>query len=98
MLIAAVIAFFHQNHWLVRLENSAMDTVIEFNQGLPRMSDAGSAYSHWRFEALQLAHSYNLTPLELDLLSGNFPESDIGEMTSMSGLPDSGRQALPRDD
>ncbi len=75
-----------------------MDTVIEFNQGLPRMSDAGSAYSHWRFEALQLAHSYNLTQLELDLLSDNFPELDISEMTSMSGLPDSGRQAFPRDD
>jgi len=57
-----------------------------------------SAYSHWRFEALQLAHSYNLTQLELDLLSGNFPESDINETTSMPGLSDSGRQTLPRDD
>jgi len=45
VLISAVIAFFHQNHWLVRLENSAMDTMMEFNQGLPRMSDAGSADS-----------------------------------------------------
>lgn len=43
VLIAVVIAFFHQHHWLVRLENSAMDTMMEFNQGLPRMSDAGSA-------------------------------------------------------
>jgi len=45
VLIAAVIAFFHETHWLVRLENSAMDTMMEFNQGLPRMSDAGSADS-----------------------------------------------------
>jgi hypothetical protein len=57
-----------------------------------------SAYSHWRFEALLLAHNYNLTQLELDLLSGNFPESDISETTAMPGLPDSGQQALPRDD
>ncbi len=57
-----------------------------------------SAYSHWRFEALQLAHSYNLTQLELDLLSGNFPESDISETTSMPGLPDAGRPTLPRAD
>ncbi len=57
-----------------------------------------SAYSHWRFEALQLAHSYNLTQLELDLVSGNFPESDISETTSMPGLPDAGRPTLPRDD
>jgi hypothetical protein len=37
--IAAVVALFHQSHWLVRLENSAMDTMMEFNKGLPRMSD-----------------------------------------------------------
>lgn len=47
-----------------------------------------SAYSHWRFEALLLAHNYNLTQLELDLLSGNFPESDISETAAMPGLPD----------
>lgn len=57
-----------------------------------------SAFSHWRFEALQIAHSYNLTQLEHDLLFGDFPESDIGETTSMPGLSDSGRQTLPRDD
>ena len=57
-----------------------------------------SAYSHWRFEALQLAQNYNLTQLELDLLSGNFPESDISETNSMPGLSDSDRQTLPRDD
>jgi hypothetical protein len=57
-----------------------------------------SAYSHWRFEALLLAHNYNLAQLELDLLSGNFPESDISETTAMPGLSDSGPQALPRDD
>ena len=57
-----------------------------------------SAYSHWRFEALQLAQNYNLTQLELDLLSGNFPESNISETNSMPGLSDSDRQTLQRDD
>jgi hypothetical protein len=57
-----------------------------------------SAYSDWRFEALQLAHSYNLTQLELDLLSGNYPGGDISETTSMPGLSNAGRQTLPRDD
>jgi hypothetical protein len=42
VLIAAVVALFHQSHWLVRLENSAMDTMMEFNKGLPRMSDTHS--------------------------------------------------------
>jgi len=41
VLIAVVIAQFHQNRWLVRLENSAMDTMMEFNKGLPRMSAGG---------------------------------------------------------
>jgi len=45
-----------------------------------------SAYDSWRFEALQLARSYNLRHLELDLLSGNIPESDIHEMKSMPEL------------
>ncbi len=39
--IAIVVALFHQNRWLVRLENSAMDTMMEFNKGLPRMSPDG---------------------------------------------------------
>lgn len=47
-----------------------------------------SAYDNWRFEALQLARSYKLRQLESDLLTGNFPESDIGEMTSMPELSD----------
>jgi hypothetical protein len=42
VLIAVVVALFHQSHWLVRLENSAMDTMMEFNKGLPRMSDTSS--------------------------------------------------------
>lgn len=37
VLIAIVVAAFHQNRWLVRLEDSAMDTMMEFNKGLPRM-------------------------------------------------------------
>ena len=28
----------NQSHWLQRLENSAIDTMMEFNKGLPRMS------------------------------------------------------------
>ena len=53
-----------------------------------------SAYSHWRFEALQLAHSHNLSQLELDLLSGNFPESDISVPDLTLGQSNPGHQAL----
>jgi CHASE2 domain-containing sensor protein len=42
VVIAVIVALFHQNHWLVRLENSAMDTMMELNNGLPRMSEADS--------------------------------------------------------
>ncbi len=45
-----------------------------------------SGYADWRFEALQLAHHYELTQLELDLLADNFPAADIDEMAP---VPDS---------
>lgn len=54
-----------------------------------------SAYDSWRFEALQLAHTYNLRQLKLDLLAGNFPASDIDETNVMPGSSDFGRQVLP---
>lgn len=41
-LVAIAVAFFHQNQWLVNVENSAMDIMMELNQGLPRMSDSDS--------------------------------------------------------
>ncbi len=37
--IAVIVGLFHQNQWLMRLENSAMDLMMEFNKGLPRMSN-----------------------------------------------------------
>lgn len=43
VLIAIIVAAFHQNRWLVRLEDSAMDTMMEFNKGLPRMSPDSSS-------------------------------------------------------
>jgi len=43
VLIAGIVSGFHQSHWLVRLENSAMDSMMEVNKGLVRMSDAGTA-------------------------------------------------------
>ena len=42
----------------------------------------------WRFEALQLAHEYDLSRLELDLLAGGFPESGITESSSIPDLLD----------
>ena len=43
---------------------------------------------HWRFEALQLAHEFKLSRLELDLLAGGFPESDITESSPIPDLLD----------
>jgi len=45
IVIALVVGVFHQSHWLVRLENSAMDTMMEFNKGLPRMLGADAVSS-----------------------------------------------------
>ena len=52
-LVAAVVAFFHQNQWLVSVENTAMDIMMELNQGLPRMSD-NDADSFLRFSYLDI--------------------------------------------
>lgn len=45
IIIAMIVGLFHQSHWLVRLENTAMDTMMEFNKGLPRMIEAGAGSS-----------------------------------------------------
>lgn len=47
-----------------------------------------STQSHWRFEALQLAHEFKLSRLELDLLAGGFPESGITESSPIPDLLD----------
>jgi CHASE2 domain-containing sensor protein len=52
-LVAVVVAFFHQNQWLVSVENTAMDIMMELNQGLPRMSDNDSE-SPLRFSYLDI--------------------------------------------
>ena len=52
-LVAVVIAFFHQNQWLVSLENTAMDLMMELNQGLPRMS-GGDVDNPLRFSYLDI--------------------------------------------
>jgi len=52
-LVAVVVAFFHQNQWLVNVENAAMDIMMELNQGLPRMSD-NDADSPLRFSYLDI--------------------------------------------
>jgi CHASE2 domain-containing sensor protein len=52
-LVAVVVAFFHQNQWLVSVENTAMDIMMELNQGLPRMSD-NDADSPLRFSYLDI--------------------------------------------
>ena len=57
-----------------------------------------SAYGQWRFEALQLAHNYNLMQLEIDLLAGDFPESAPGEVDSISGMPDFAERPEANDD
>ncbi len=43
---------------------------------------------HWRFEALQLAHEFELSRLKLDLLAGDFPESGITELSPIPDLLD----------
>lgn len=43
VLISGVVSVFHQSHWLVRIENAAMDSMMEVNKGLTRMSEAGTA-------------------------------------------------------
>ncbi len=43
VLITVVVALFRESHWLLRLENSAMDTMMEFNKGLPRTSNSAAA-------------------------------------------------------
>jgi CHASE2 domain-containing sensor protein len=53
VMVASAIAVFHQNQWLLRLENSAMDLMMEFNKGLPRMSDTG-AVNPLRFAYLDI--------------------------------------------
>jgi len=45
IVIAIAIAFFHQSHWLVRLENSAIDWMMDVNKSLPRMSSNASDVS-----------------------------------------------------
>ncbi|MDX2413128.1 MAG: CHASE2 domain-containing protein [Woeseiaceae bacterium] len=52
-LVAVVVAFFHQNQWLVSIENTAMDIMMELNQGLPRMSD-NDADNPLRFSYLDI--------------------------------------------
>ena len=52
-LVAVVVAFFHQNQWLVSVENTAMDIMMELNQGLPRMSD-NDAENPLRFSYLDI--------------------------------------------
>jgi len=57
-LVAIAVAFFHQNHWLVSVENTAMDIMMELNQGLPRMSDS-DADNPLRFSYLDIDdHSF----------------------------------------
>jgi hypothetical protein len=61
-----------------------LDLPEEIRFGLLAMVLSG--YDSWRMEALQLTHSYGMRQLELDLLSGNFPISDISEMSEMPDL------------
>ena len=43
-VVLVALGFLDQSHWLLRLENTAMDTMMEFNKGLGRMS--GTSGSH----------------------------------------------------
>jgi CHASE2 domain-containing sensor protein len=43
LITFAALGFLDQSHWLLRLENSAMDTMMEFNKGLGRMSGHSGA-------------------------------------------------------
>jgi hypothetical protein len=38
IVVLVALGFLDQSHWLLRLENTAMDTMMEFNKGLGRMS------------------------------------------------------------
>jgi len=43
LITFTALGFLDQSHWLLRLENSAMDTMMEFNKGLGRMSGNSGA-------------------------------------------------------
>jgi CHASE2 domain-containing sensor protein len=42
-IVLVALGFLDQSHWLLRLENTAMDTMMEFNKGLGRMSGASGS-------------------------------------------------------
>lgn len=74
--------------------NAILNLDVPTDIGFGHLAMILSAYENWRFEAFQIANQYKLTQLMLDLLTGNFPQSEFVATTSGADSAEVERPAL----